>query len=142
VERYASRVSKLRSWPIGPVLLTALGLMVAGIPEDFEGPNLINFGTAQGLDLTNAAAVALLLSGTVSLIWGGWRHAGQLAIAVQKHTLAIVLLSVLFAAGIFLLLLSGTSTAVSLWAPGTVMVVTALLGISLKLTCPSRHSTP
>src|SRR5687768_4466079 len=115
VEPDASRVSKLRSWPIGPVLLTALGLMVAGIPEDLEGPNLINFGTAQGLDLTNAAAVALLLSGIVSLIWGGWRHAGQLATAVQEHSLTFTLLTVLLAVGIVLLLLSGTSTVVFLW---------------------------
>jgi hypothetical protein len=114
---------------------------VAGIPEDFEGPNLITFGTAQGLDVTNAAAVALLLSGSVGLVWGGWRHAGQLATAVQEDALAFALLTFLLAVGIVLLLLSGTSTAVFFWAPGTLMVVTALMGMSFRLPCPSEQPT-
>jgi hypothetical protein len=115
------------------VLVTAAGLLATGIPEDFEGPTLVQFGTGHGLDASNAAALVLLLLGIGGLFWGGWRNVGRISMSVHEHTAAMASFSVALAVGVLLLALSGTSTAVTLWAPGTLLVIVALLGLSVSL---------
>jgi hypothetical protein len=121
------------SWPGGPVLLTAFGLLAAGTPEDFEGPTLFYFGNGHGLDLSNAAAIALLIVGVVGLTWGAVRHAQRISMSARNHVAEMASLFLMLTLGILLLVFSGTSTAVTLWALGTLLVVTALLGLMAYL---------
>jgi hypothetical protein len=113
--------------------MVAAGLIAAGIPEDFEGPTLIVVGPAHGLDLTNAAAAALVLAGALWLLWGAARHASDVLHSTRQHLFATLLLAVQLAAGVALLLLSGVSTTLIWWATGTFLSVTALLGLSAVL---------
>lgn len=118
--------------------MIALGLLFAGVPEhvagkDAEGPSVLMLRDAHGVDATNVVALTLLILGTLGLLWGAVQHPSALIAATSKHPFASILLTAQLAMGVVLLLLSGVSTAALLWASGTFLSVTALLGLSALL---------
>ena len=118
--------------------MIALGLLLAGVPEDvagedLEGPTIVLLEKSRGVDATNVAALILLAAGVAGLLWGAIRHPDALMATTAGHPVASILLTLQLGAGIGLLLLSGVSTTVVLWASGTFLSVTALAGLAALL---------
>lgn len=127
-------------WPWPPVLLIALGLVLAGVPEHREGPTLFRVGAGHGFTVANAVAVVLLLTGGVFLSWGAWRQRSLLKRFAHARPVTLGLLLLQLGVGSWFLIVSGPSTILKWWAPGTVLSVAALIGFASTLTATARGS--
>ena len=123
-------LGELLAWLWIPVVLVSLGLVLTGVPEDAEGPTLLIVGSEHGLTASNALAVLLLLSGTGALILGVWRNIEICRGTVEQQPLAAGVFSLGLLAGILLLINSGVSTMLRLWAPGVLLSTSALIGLA------------
>lgn len=124
-------------------MFVALGLLLLGVPEHHEGRTLfdvpdnfarplpINTGTRHGFTLANGFAAVTLSTGGLLLVAGMWRHRAAVALSLQSRPLAVKFFMVQLVVGAVLICVSGTSTALRWWAPGTLLFVLALVGLAL-----------
>jgi hypothetical protein len=151
VIRFPTHLRSLKKWPWTGVLIVALGLVLLGVPEhhegptlfdipdDFAGPSPIHTGTRHGFTVANAFATVTLAAGSLLLGAGTWRNRGAVASSVRSRPLVVALLLAQLLVGVVLILVSGTSTALLWWAPGTIVCVLALLGLA-SLIWATLHS--
>ena len=128
-------------WPWIPLGLVGLGLLLAGTPEELEGPTFVTFGSGHGLTEANVVALIPLLPGCVSFFYGLWSRRATLAQLATSRPLLISMLACQFSVGFACLLTSGVSTYFWWWTAGSFLSMTALLAISL-LVVTQRLGAP
>jgi hypothetical protein len=131
------RLAKLLvSWPWVYIVLILLGLLLAGMPEQLEGPILITLDDegAHGITVSNVIALPFLLYGAWGLLSGAWRNSALLHIGWQRHSVLISALCLQLGLGVILLLRSGVSTALVWWGPGVLVSILALVGLAFVVT--------
>jgi hypothetical protein len=115
----------------------AAGLVLAGVPEDMEGLTVIGLGPGRGITESNLVAVSLLAIGSLTVMWGIWKDHEPLLAVCRSRLVPFVILVVQFGFGAVLFLLSGVSTSLALWAPGTLLLVLALFGLAAVAAIPA-----
>ena len=120
-------------WPVPPLALIALGVIVLAAPARLEGPVLLPISPGHAISRLDAIGLVPLLAGTLGLYAGLWRRRAQVyqfaAECPARFTPAV------FAAGLGLglLIASAFSTFFWWWAVGAALFGLVLVGAVLAL---------
>lgn len=126
---------RLAAWPWPAVFLSALGLVLIGVPEALEGPTLAAVGgPGHGISVANLVAAVPLLAGVIGLLTGARHRRDHLADVVRSNPLPALVLGAILGLGSVLVALGGPSTALRYWAPGAAFVIIALFGLAALVT--------
>jgi hypothetical protein len=117
------------------------GLVLAGAPENLEGPTLVSLTATHGVTASNVLALLMLSLGMAGLGLGILLFTDTWTTATQTRKGLMGFLLLQLAAGGLLFLRSGPSTTLRWWAPGVFLSVSALAGIALLVTRAEQEST-
>jgi hypothetical protein len=128
-------------WPVSPLALLALGLLVLAMPSRIEGPVLLPISPGHAISFLDAIGLVPLLAGTLVLWVGLWQrraHASRLAAKYPaRHA------STVFAGGfgLGLLIASAFSTFFWWWAIGATLFGAVLIVAALALATPRQGAS-
>jgi hypothetical protein len=124
---------RVTRWPVPPLALIALGVIVLAAPARLEGPILLPISPGHAISRLDAIGLVPLLAGTLGLYAGLWRRRAQIYQFAARYPAPFT--SAVFAAGLGLglLIASAFSTFFWWWAVGTVLFGLVLVGAVLAL---------
>jgi hypothetical protein len=120
-------------WPVPPLALIALGVIVLTAPARLEGPILLPISPGHAISRLDAIGLVPLLAGTLGLYAGLWRRRARVYQFAAEYPAPFT--SAVFAAGLGLglLIASAFSTFIWWWAAGAVLFGLVLVGAVLAL---------
>ena len=124
---------RVTRWPVPPLALIALGVIVLAAPARLEGPILLPISPGHAISRLDAIGLVPLLAGTLGLYAGLWRRRAQIYQFAAGYPAPFT--SAVFAAGLGLglLIASAFSTFFWWWAVGAVLFGLVLVGAVLAL---------
>ena len=121
-------------WPVPPLALIALGLLVLATPSKLEGPVLLPISPGHAISRLDAIGLVPLLAGTLGLYVGLWHRRARVSQLAARFPARFA--SAVFAGGfgLGLLIASAFSTFFWWWAVGAVLfglvLVVAVVGLA------------
>jgi hypothetical protein len=114
-------------WPVPPLALIALGVLVLAAPSTLEGPVLLPVSPGHAISRLDAVGLVPLLAGIVGVYVGLWQRRARGFQLAAKSPARFA--STVFAGGLGLglLIASAFSTFFWWWAVGAVMFGVALV---------------
>jgi len=122
---------KFIEWPRGPVYLLALSILIFALPENWEGPYLLNISEGEGLSLIDTIALIPLL---ISVGWiqkGLWSRRIYLFNKITIYPGSASLLIFFIGLGLGLLIASAFNNFYYWWAVGGLTFIVLLVYIVL-----------
>ena len=122
---------KIFKWPRGPVYILLLAVLIGLVPQQWEGPLIIEDGTGNGLSYLNLVALLPLLIAVTWIQNGLWKRRIYLFNKVTIYPGAASLIIFFMGLGLGLLTASAFREFFYWWAVGGIIFLGTLINVVL-----------